>query len=213
MARNADGTYEDLTVEKGLDVGGWSWDVKIADFDNDEWQDVYIVNGTWVPNEVTPSNLYYSNKGDGSFEEKSGPFGLEDYLITAAATQVDLDNDGDLDIISVTVNGPVMAFINNSQSGNSIGFEFRDHAGNHFGIGNRIEIFYGVNAERRQVREIQLGGGFMSFDSPNAHFGLGSYEQISHIVIHWSNGGMSRLDGPFPIGMNYEIERHPLSVE
>ncbi|MEO0774640.1 MAG: FG-GAP-like repeat-containing protein, partial [Pseudomonadota bacterium] len=95
-----DGVFKDQARTRGLHVGGWSWDTKVADFDHDGWQDVYIVNGTWVPNEVSPSNLFFHNDGTGSFTEQSGPFGLEDYLMTAAATKFDLEGDGDLDMIT-----------------------------------------------------------------------------------------------------------------
>ncbi len=92
--------YADTAAAHGLEVGGWSWDTKVADFDQDGWQDLYIVNGTWVPNEVSPSNLFFHNMGDGSFREASGEMGLEDYLMTAAATQFDMDGDGDLDLLA-----------------------------------------------------------------------------------------------------------------
>ncbi|MDH3195411.1 MAG: FG-GAP-like repeat-containing protein, partial [Hyphomicrobiales bacterium] len=58
LTPRGDGTYAESAVEAGLEIGGWSWDVKIADVDNDGWKDVYVVNGTWVPNEVSPSNLF-----------------------------------------------------------------------------------------------------------------------------------------------------------
>ena len=65
--------------------------------------------------------------------------------------------------ITVPVNGPLQAFINNSQSGNAIGFRLRDSVGNHFGIGAKIIIHYGKDEQRRQIREIQSGGGFPIF--------------------------------------------------
>ncbi len=207
LSPKGDGSYEDVAEAQGLEVGGWSWDVKIADFDNDGWQDVYIVNGTWVPNEVSPSNLYFHNNGDGSFTERSGAMGLEDYLITAAAAAADFDNDGDLDIITMPVNGPVKAFINNSSTGNAIGFEFQDMVGNRFGIGNKIEIsFAGGN---KQIRELQSGGGFMSFDAPVAHFGLGAATSIDRATVYWADGGVTTIDGPLSSGAVYRIERQP----
>jgi hypothetical protein len=202
-----DGTYEERAVAQGLDIGGWSWDVKIADVDNDGWQDVYVVNGTWVPNEVSPSNLFFHNTAKRTFQEKSGPFGLEDYLITAAAVAVDIDNDGDLDFVTIPVNGPVMAFVNNSQTGNAIAFEFRDYVGNRFGVGSKVEIRYGENGERKQVREIQLGGGFMSFDAPVAHFGLGADETIDSVTISWADGSRTVVKGGLTAGARYRVER------
>ncbi|AXS39861.1 FG-GAP-like repeat-containing protein [Breoghania sp. L-A4] len=207
LSRQEDGSFVEGAEAAGLGVGGWSWDTKVADVDNDGWQDIYIVNGTWVPNEVSPSNLFFRNKGDGTFEEASGPFGLEDYLITAAAASLDIDDDGDLDFITVPVNGPVMAFVNNSAEGNAIAFSFSDHIGNRFGVGNKVEIRYGPNGEQRQTREIQLGGGFMSFDASVAHFGLGDADRIDSVAVTWADGGRTVIDGGLPAGSHYRIER------
>src|ERR1041384_4218991 len=80
-----DGTYGEAAVEQGLEVGGWSWDVKVFDVDNDGFQDMLIVNGTWVPNEVTPSKIFYRNNGKGKFDEKTVEFGFEDYQIGRAS--------------------------------------------------------------------------------------------------------------------------------
>jgi uncharacterized membrane protein YraQ (UPF0718 family) len=207
LVAKGDGSYDDRAVQQGLDIGGWSWDVKIADVDNDGFQDIYVVNGTWIPHEVSPSNLFFLNTGKGGFKEMSGPFGLEDYFIMAAAVAVDLDNDGDIDFVAIPVNAPVMAFINNSQSGNAIAFELRDHAGNRFGIGSKVEIRYGENGALRQMREIQLGGGFMSFDAPVAHFGIGAHEKIESVTISWANGGHTVIQGGLTTGARYRIER------
>ncbi|PTW55733.1 uncharacterized membrane protein YraQ (UPF0718 family) [Breoghania corrubedonensis] len=203
------GGFVETAEAEGLDVGGWSWDTKFADVDNDGFLDVYIVNGTWVPNEVSPSNLFFHNRGDGTFVEASNAFGLEDYLITAAATRIDLDGDGDLDFITQPVNGPVMAFINNSTTGNAIVFDFEDHVGNRFGIGNRVVVKAG---EKIWTREIQLGGGFMSFDAAEAHVGLGEVEAVNSVTVHWADGGETTLDGPLPAGARYRIVRHGETV-
>lgn len=215
LVRQNGQSYKDQSIESGLEVGGWSWDTKIADFDNDEWSDIFIVNGTWVPNEVTPSNMYYSNNGNGNgndaekFTELAREFGLEDYFITAAAVNVDIDRDGDLDIITVPVNAPIKAFINNNQNGNAISFSLRDEIGNSAGIGARIIIRYGENGNKTQLREIQLGGGFQSFDAPEVHFGLGESTTISSATIHWADQTTDDITGPLKANTHYKIMRLP----
>ncbi len=205
LTPDKNGTYAEVAEAQGLDVGGWSWDVKIADFDNDGFQDVYIVNGTWVPNEVSPSNLFFRNNGDGTFTEESGPFGLEDYLITAAAVSVDFDNDGDLDIVTMPVNGPIRSFINNSQRGNAIAFAFEDEIGNRNGIGNLVEI---TDANGNvQTRELQSGGGFMSFDAAIAHFGLGDTAAVKKVTVRWADDGETVLEQELAAGAIYRIRR------
>jgi len=200
-----DDAYVDTATEEGLEIGGWTWDNKVADFDNDGFQDVYIVNGTWVPNEVSPSNMFFRNTGDGGFEEASGPFGLEDYLMTASAVAFDMDHDGDLDIVTQPVNGPVSLFRNGSQTGNAVAFELRDASGNSHAIGARlvIELPDGTT----MMRELQSGGGFMSFDAPVAHFGLGAASEIARLTVHWPAGGETEVIGPLAAGASYRITR------
>jgi len=196
--------YSDQAAEVGLDVGGWSWDTKIFDFDNDGWQDVYIVNGTWVPNEVSPSNLFFHNQGNGTFKEASGPFGLEDYLMTAAATQFDIDNDGDLDLLTHPVNGPLVVFRNNSQT-RGIVFELADMAGNRDGIGAVLRLTDANGLT--QMREVQMGGGFMSFDAPRVHFGLGETGRATKLSLRWADGTETTIEGQLDAGNIYRISR------
>ncbi len=197
--------FADTAESRGLDVGGWSWDTKIADYDHDGWQDVYIVNGTWVPNEVSPSNLFFHNGGDGSFTEKSGPFGLEDYLMTAAATQFDMDGDGDLDMVTHPVNGPLTVFRNTTQAANAVIIALVDDRGNRDGIGAVIELV--DEAGQSRMRELQLGGGFMSFDAAEAHFGLGASGVVDRLVVTWADGSVTEVSGPLHAGQRYLLHR------
>jgi len=203
LVPKGDGTYEERAVEQGLEVGGWSWDVKIIDVDQDGFQDMLIVNGTWVPNEVTPSKIFYRNTGDGKFDEQTVPFGFEDYLITPAATAIDIDGDGDIDFITAPVNGPPIVFINNAQSGNSVIVELDDHVGNRHGIGSKVEL---VSGGLQQTRELQLGGGYMSFDAPFWHFGLGTHDRIERVTVTWVDGSRTVITD-LPVGARYRIER------
>jgi hypothetical protein len=205
LVRQPDGTYVDLAEETGLGIGGWSWDVKIEDFDLDEYRDIYITNGHWIIGRVIPSNLHYKNLGGREFHEVSGEYGLEEYLILPSVTAFDMDNDGDLDMIGQAVNGPVIAFINNAQNPNRIAFELRDEIGNRFGVGSRITIHYGDG--RSQMHEIQWGGGFLSFDPAKSFFGLGEHGEVAGVEVFWSTGEHSEIAGPFEAGAIYTITR------
>jgi len=197
--------WADVAETRGLDVGGWSWDTKIEDFDLDGDLDVYIVNGTWVPNEVSPSNLYFENDGSGTFTETSGPMGLEDYLMTAAALALDIDGDGDLDILTQPVNGPVMLFVNNAQAMNRLVITLEDHIGNRDGIGAVVILTDDHGVQQR--REIQLGGGFMSFDAPRATFGLPPDRTAATVEIRWADGSKSQIASGLASGMAYHLQR------
>lgn len=195
--------WRDVANTNGLEVGGWSWDTKIADFDHDGFQDVYIVNGTWVPNDVSPSNLFFHNDGTGNFSEQSGPFGLEDYQMTAAATAFDIDGDGDLDMVTYPVNGPLAVFINTEQAP-AVVVSLEDFQGNRNGIGAVVTLE--DDTGKIQTREIQLGGGFMSFDAPQVHFGLGG-ATATNLTITWADGTRTTLTHSFEPGTQYTIVR------
>ena len=214
LERGGQEAYAETAQGMHVEVGGWSWDVSHGDFDNDGWQDMYIVNGTWVPNEVTPSNIFLRNRAGERFEEVTETYGLGDFAMTAAATLADIDNDGDLDVIAVPVNAPVTAFLNNSDR-SSISFRLVDERGNRDGIGARIEIRHAGFGTGLQTREIQLGGGFMSFDAPIAHFGLGDLEQIDSASIRWADGRVTQINEPLEAGATYRVHRrrHGRGVE
>ena len=40
-----DGTFTDVSQEVGVCDTGWGWAAKFGDFDNDGWQDLFVVNG------------------------------------------------------------------------------------------------------------------------------------------------------------------------
>ncbi|MGJ3230786.1 MAG: FG-GAP-like repeat-containing protein [Oceanicaulis sp.] len=204
LVRGEGGVYADEAEARGVEVGGWSWDVKIADFDQDGWQDIYIVNGTWVPNEVSPSNIFLRNDGTGRFTEETDAFGLQDFMITAASIAGDFDHDGDLDILTAPVNAPAALFTNTSQTGNAVAFRLEDQLGVRDGIGARIVI---ETAAGSQVRELQSGGGFMSYEAPIAHFGLGDETRVERVTIHWPDGSSSELEDGVDAGALYVVRR------
>lgn len=207
LVNQGNGKYQDQAESANIEIGGWSWDVKIYDFDNDGLQDVHIVNGDWILKKMTPSNLFMHNLGDLKFTDKAREFGLDDYLIVTSAAAADFDNDGDIDEIAQSVNGPIVAYWNNTQKGHSIAFEFRDFVGNRYGIGNTLRIRYGENDKLQQFRELKLSGGYGSYDAPVLHFGLGETDHISSLEIRWSTGEISTIDKPLEAGSTYRIER------
>jgi uncharacterized membrane protein YraQ (UPF0718 family) len=207
VSNGNDGSYVNRALDFGLELGGWAWTSKFADFDNDEWQDLYVVNGTFLTEERHESNYFFHNEEGHVFKDRTKEFGLGSYRATTSSSYVDFDNDGDMDIVTIPVNAPVEVFRNNQDGNNAIAFELRDKAGNAFGIGSRIIIHYGENGERHQLRELMLSGGKGSFDAPVAHFGLGSHEHVSRVEILWSTGDRCEIKGDFTAGGRYRITR------
>jgi len=201
-----DDNYDEIGENLDVDITGWSWTAKFADLDNDEWQDIFVVNGQFH-SQKRSTNVFFRNQQGKHFSNDTQKAGLENYLSMSAYTYIDYDNDGDLDIVAVSLDGPIWIYTNNTQKNKGIFFELDDHRGNRSGIGSRIIIHYGDKGTKHQIREIKASGGFGSFDAPHAHFGLGKNETISSVDVIWSTGEKSELAGKFKTGHKYKIKR------
>ncbi len=203
----ADGTYENVGEALGVAVTAWGWNARFFDFDNDEWQDLYVVNGTWMTDRGTPQKFAFRNIEGKRFEDVTDESGLQNYQLQNSYVTVDVDNDGDLDLFVETAHGPVWFYKNNEVDRHAVTFELRDEQANRYCIGCKVRIRYGDGASRAQLREIKAGGGFLSFDPSVAHFGLGANDAVRDIEVTWSTGEKTRIEGPLPADARYTITR------
>ena len=98
-----------LEMLTGIDVGGWQG-VAVADINNDGKDDMYVAQPGGLPNRL------YIRNGDGTFEDRSVASGT-DFLDSCHGNLfVDLDNDGDQDLISGVLDGVVI--MDNDGEGN-----------------------------------------------------------------------------------------------
>ena len=199
------GKFADKAEQYHVDIAGWGWNAKFADLDNDEWLDLYVVNST-LRRTITNSNFFFQNQQGKDFADKTMEFGLDDFMAVSSYTYIDIDNDGDLDIVTTSINGPLWVYRNDSDK-NSIIFKLHDQKGNRFGIGSKLVIHYGPENKYHQIRELKSGGGFISFDAPSLHFGLGEHNRVNKIEIFWSTGEHQVISQPFMAGRSYQLER------
>ena len=206
LVSDGKGAFIDKTKKFGVINSFWSWNAKFADVDNDEWQDLYVGNGFLLNDEMS-TNVFFNNQKGQSFLQKEKEFGLEDFIHTHSYTYIDYDLDGDLDILATGNYAPLRLFKNHSKKGHSLSFSFVYHKGNRNGIGNKVIIHYGNQGESRQIREVKMGGGFLSFDRPWVHFGLGGNKKVTKVEVIWSTGEKTTLKKDFRVGKHYQIER------
>ena len=201
-----DGKFVDQALELNLREAGWVWNAKFADLDQDEWQDIYIVNGYFNENTqpARESNHFFINNEGKGFVDKTVDADMQLFAESSTYTYIDIDNDGDLDILAREVLGPVWIYRNNNVDGNAISFALDDGQGNRSGIGSKIVIHY---AGRAQYRELKASGGFSSFDAPIVHFGLGENESVDRVEVTWSTGETSTITGDLSAGRRYLISR------
>ena len=206
LIKDKAGVFQDQAEGYGVEIGDWSWNTKFADLDNDGWQDLYLVNGS-IRRGAIAGNLFFRNEGGKRFSDHTKISGLQNFMAMSSYTYFDVDNDGDLDIVATSINGPAWFYRNNATD-HSVIFEIRDFNGNHFGIGSKIIIHYGKDSQLHQMREIKAGGGYISFDAPFAHFGLGEYESISKVEVIWSTGEKEIIEASFGANKKYIIYRN-----
>lgn len=198
--------FQDVSKDANVETAEWSWNARFADLDNDEWQDLYVVNGVLITQEFATNNFFHNRQGK-TFEAAEKEFGLEDLDHSSAYTYIDIDNDGDLDIIANTQYGPFKVYRNNEAHNGSVVFKLRDGKGNRFCIGCRVIIHYGTEGNRHQMREIKASGGYRSFDAPLVHFGLGADYEIQKVEVRWSDGTRTLIEHPFPANREYTLRR------
>lgn len=96
---NGHGTFTDVTEQAGVKGEGYSMGVAAGDYDNDGWQDLYVVG-------VNRNHLFHNN-GDGTFSDvtaKAGLVGIDPKrgkTWSICAGWFDYDRDGWLDLFVV----------------------------------------------------------------------------------------------------------------
>jgi len=83
--------FEDVTEKAGVGNTGWGQAVAHTDFDLDGWQDIIVGNDFGI-------NVYYRNRGDGTFENAAPKLGTDKPSFTMNVGITDLNRDGFPDI-------------------------------------------------------------------------------------------------------------------
>ena len=98
----------------------------------------------------------------------------------------DFDNDGDVDLLMTTNNGPAVLFRNDRPSSNrSIRFRLVGTASNRDAIGATVRIFHDGTSQMRTVR---TGSSYLSQSELPVTFGVGPRERIDRVEITWPRG-------------------------
>jgi hypothetical protein len=86
------GTFADVTDKAGLRRSGWASSVCVGDYNNDNYEDLFITY--WG------KNVLYKNNGDGSFSDVTQKLGLlaDATRWGSGCTFIDYDRDGKLDL-------------------------------------------------------------------------------------------------------------------
>ena len=143
-------------------------------------------------------NYMYRNDGPLVFEDVSEAWGFDQPTFSSGAVYVDLDDDGDLDLVTNNVNQPASVYRNMTRerypdTTNYLKVRFHGPEGNTFGIGAGITIPRGgTNVILRELYPVR---GFQSSVEPVLHVGLDSLEVIPELHVRWPDGKRQTLTG------------------
>ena len=136
---------------------------------------------------VTPlPNRVFRNIGDLQFADAGTDWGFADAGFSNSVAYGDLDNDGDLDLVTNNENAPASIYENQSRQQNSYHFlsvVLTDTtSGNPRAVGASVKLYAAAEVFYRELSPVR---GFQgSVDYP-LHIGLGDRTQIDSLVIRW----------------------------
>ena len=213
MFRNeGQGLFRDETTGARLRQPTWfylGWATRMADLDNDSDLDLFVANGHVYPQVDTTDvdtsyhqrNQIFWNDGSGRFTEAS--FLPEDAMQEIAASRGaafgDMDEDGDIDVVVVNLDGPPSLLSNElPPSHDYLLLRLVGTTSNRDSVGARVTLS-SRNGARDQAREVHASGSYLSSSDLRLHFGLPGSDEVSELVVRWPGGREERL-GPVPKG-------------
>jgi hypothetical protein len=209
------GVFEDRKAASGLGTPslaktgfGTAW----FDYDNDSWLDLITLNGSVSmieaqarardPFPLKMLNQLFRNLGNGRFEDVSAqggePFKLLD--VSRGAAFGDVDNDGDVDVVVGTANGPTRLFVNNIGNRNHwLGLRLVGIGGRPSTSTGRPEPVEGRDMIGARVwilrangpmllRRARSDGSYASANDPRVVVGLGTASEPVTVRVQWPDG-------------------------
>ncbi|GAB3962390.1 VCBS repeat-containing protein [Spirosoma harenae] len=136
-------------------------------------------------------NYLYHGTPSLRFDDKSIDWGFETPNYSNGAAYADLDNDGDLDLITNNIDDPASLYRNDANElfpeNSHLTVKLKGDSQNSFGVGGKVIAKYGDSI---QVQQLMPTRGFESSVAPELLFGLGKRELIDSLIVIWPNQQM-----------------------
>ena len=136
------------------------------------------------------------------FKNKTGKWIENQPNLSNGAIYVDLDLDGDLDIVTNNYGHVATLYRNTTDSlNNYIALDVKYRGANKEGIGTKALVF---SKGKSQLKQLFKSRGFLSSLESKIHFGLDDAKHIDSIQIIWPNNELQTVLNP-EINQNLEI--------
>lgn len=170
-----------------------------------------------IPKKKT-DNYFFQNKGEARFEDTSETWVDTPSSFSNGAVYTDLDNDGDLDIVTNNANQPAFVLENTSHqfifetpdgsiahkmdslAKNYLSVRFKGDSLNRFGIGAKIVLYQN---DTQLTKENYPTRGYLSAVAPEIHFGLGPVSIVDSLHVVWPDKTFETI---YNLDVNRKIE-------
>jgi hypothetical protein len=196
--------FTDVSVSSGIGRGtrGYvGWGDAFVDFDNDGWQDIFIVNGHVYPQvDEMRSDLHYlepkllfQNLRNGRFKDISKEAGAAIQIpqVSRGMAIGDLFNDGKLEAVVENLKGqPMILRPEGGMQNHWISFQLEGVKSNRLALNARVRATAG---DLVQLGEVFSGDSYLSQHDLRVHFGLGNHDHLDKAEIIWPSGRVETL--------------------
>jgi enediyne biosynthesis protein E4 len=169
--------------------------VALFDYDNDGWKDLFIAQGHDLDTiELNYPNLRYreamlllrnAGKQFVDVSADSGAVFHEPWLGRGMAIG-DIDNDGRIDAVIPTNDGPAHILRNETPRQNHwLALKLAGHKSNRDAIGAEVKV---VTSAGPQFATVTTSSSYWSASDKRVHFGLGADSAAQSIEIRWPSG-------------------------
>ena len=136
---------------------------------------------------------------------KSGRITIPGTLSSRSSVFVDLDNDGDLDLVTHDFNDPPQVFVSNLTAVRRIHYlkvQLVGTRSNRSGLGATVILQAGG---RRWTQFHDGKSGYLSHSSLPLYFGLGEATRLDSIEVRWPSGQVQRITEGIPMNQLFSI--------
>jgi hypothetical protein len=198
--RNDGGTsFTDVAAPSGVGRGtrGYvGWGDAFVDFDNDGWQDIFLVNGHVYPQvdairsdlKYLEPKLLFMNQRNGTFKDISRLAGdaIQIPQVSRGLAIGDLFNDGKLEAVVENLKGqPMILRPEGGPQNHWISFQLEGVKCNRLALNARVRATAG---DLVQLGEVISSGSYLSQNDLRIHFGLGGHERVDKAEVTWPDG-------------------------
>lgn len=138
-------------------------------------------------------NTLYKNLGNGKFRDVGYLEGADLIEDGRGLGLLDVDTDGDLDMVTCNYLLPSRLLVNHVPKGQHwIRLWLQGTTSNRSAIGARVALQHGA---RKQFREVRSTAGYLSGQSLYLHFGLARDRVVDRLVVYWPSGRIEEFNG------------------